>query len=81
MSPHELIVRRISPYRKVTCWTFQPYWLRVIMRDPPEHDSQLTLRSHGRSLTVGSFLTAEERLELAHALRAALDRLRTLTWA
>ena len=51
------------------------------MRDSPEHDSQLTLRSHSRSLTVGSFLTAEERLEIAQTLRVALDRLRTLTWA
>lgn len=57
-------------------WSFQPYWLRVIMDDPPEHDSPLTLRSHGRSLVIGSFLTPEERLDFARALREALARQR-----
>ena len=33
--------------------------------DPPRHDSLLTLGSHGRSLVVGAFLSAEERLEVA----------------
>ena len=57
-------------------WRFQPFWLQVHMDDPPRHDSQLTLRSHGRSLTVGAFLTAEERLDLARALRHALAEAR-----
>ena len=46
------------------------------MDDPPEHESQLTLASHGRRLVVGAFLTPEERLELARALGAALARLK-----
>jgi uncharacterized membrane protein len=46
------------------------------MDDPPKHDSQLTLRSHGRDLSIGTFLTPEERLELAHALRGALNQAR-----
>ena len=54
-------------------WTFQPYWLRVSMDDPPQHESRLVLSSHGRSLVIGSFLTPEERLDLAKALRRALD--------
>lgn len=57
-------------------WSFQPYWLRVVMDDPPQHDSLLTLRSHGRSLAIGSFLTPEERLDFAQALKEALARQR-----
>lgn len=53
-------------------WTFQPYWLRVQMDDPPQHESRLVLTSHGESLAIGSFLTPEERLDLAKALRRAL---------
>jgi uncharacterized membrane protein len=34
------------------------------------------LRSHGRQLSIGSFLTKEERAEVAEALRAALLRAR-----
>jgi uncharacterized membrane protein len=44
------------------------------MDDPPEHESQVTLTSHGRSLTVGSFLSPEERLDFAKALNDALRR-------
>lgn len=52
---------------------FQPYWLAVDMDDPPRHGSRLTLRSHGRWLEIGRFLTPEEKLDLARALRRALD--------
>ncbi|HET8726317.1 MAG TPA: DUF2244 domain-containing protein, partial [Alphaproteobacteria bacterium] len=53
------------------------YWLRVSMDDPPGHESQVILSSHGQSLVVGAFLTPEERLDFARALRSALDRLKT----
>ncbi len=67
-----LTVQRVVWRRVDRCWRFQPYWLRVTMDDPPEHSSQVMLRSHGRTLIVGSFLTPDERLEFAAALRDAL---------
>ena len=72
MSESELLIRRILPSGKVQSWSFQPYWTRVEMDDPPRHRSQLTLRSHGRRLAIGAFLTPEERVEVADALREAL---------
>ncbi|MCG8358831.1 MAG: DUF2244 domain-containing protein [Kiloniellales bacterium] len=69
----DLTVQRVSPAGEVKRWRLQPTWLQVVMDDPPRHDSQLVLRSHGKSLTVGSFLTPEERLDLAKALRGALE--------
>ena len=71
-----LTVRRFDPRGAETRWTFQSYWLRVDMDDPPRHDSALVLRSHGRFLKIGAFLTPGERLEVAEALRAALERQR-----
>lgn len=71
-----LTVERHNPRGEPLGWSFQPYWLRVTMDDPPEHDSPLTLRSHGRSLVIGSFLTPEERLDFARALNRALARQR-----
>lgn len=64
-------------------WTFQPHWLRVAMDDPPEHESQVVLSSHGRSVVVGAFLSPAERLDFARALRAELEALRRpgLHWA
>ncbi len=74
LGPEELLVRRVDPNGRAASWTFQPNWLRVQMDNPPEHESQLVLTSHGRSLTIGAFLTPEERLEVALALRTALSR-------
>lgn len=71
--PGELVVERHDVGGRKQSWTFQPYWLRVAMDDPPRHDSQLLLRSHGRALAIGSFLTPAERLDLAQALRRALQ--------
>ena len=76
LTDHALEVREIDPRGRERSWSFQPYWLRVEMDDPPEHDSQLTLRSHGRGLIIGAFLSPEERASLADALRDALDRQR-----
>lgn len=67
-----LTVQRFFPSGEVKSWTFQPYWLRVEMDDPPRTDSRLRLATHGRSLVIGSFLTPSERLEVAQALKAAL---------
>jgi uncharacterized membrane protein len=67
-----LCVRRVKPDGGIREWRFEPHWVRVSIDDPPRHDSQLVLRSHGRALAIGSFLTAEERAEVAKALRAAL---------
>src|SRR5215468_7743759 len=71
--PDELIVERHDARGRKESWSFQPYWLRIAMDDPPEHHSQLVLSSHGRSLTIGRFLSASERFDLALALRRALS--------
>jgi uncharacterized membrane protein len=70
--PDELIVERHDARGGTEKWSFQPYWLRIAIDDPPEHHSQLVLSSHGRSLTIGSFLSPGERSDLAKALRRAL---------
>ena len=51
-------------------------WLQISMDDPPRHDSQLKLSSHGRSLVIGAFLTPTERVEVADALRDAVIKWR-----
>jgi uncharacterized membrane protein len=72
-----LEVERREPNGRARIWRFEPHWLRVEIDEPPEHDSQLQLVSHGKRFTIGAFLSPPERLDLAHALRAALHRRRT----
>jgi len=72
-----LDVTRIHPSGRKQRWTFQPWWVRVSLPRPVEHESQLTLSSHGRSLVVGAFLTPDERGEVADALEDALHKVRS----
>jgi len=76
LTDEALTVRRVRANGEEQSWSLEPYWLRVEMDDPPRHESALVLAARNRRLAVGSFLTPEERLEMAHALRRALHRQR-----
>ena len=67
-----LEITRVSPHGSVQKWKMEPTWLQVLMDEPPQHHSKLRLRSHGKSLVIGTFLTPEERLQVAFALKDAL---------
>lgn len=68
-----LSVRRLEPNGRAQSWRFEPYWVRVALEQVGRHDRRLVLRSHGRQVTIGAFLTQDERLELAQAIEAALQ--------
>ena len=72
-----LMVETISPKGERQLYRFQPYWLQVILEEPDEYESFLYLRSHGKQLRIGSFLSPQERRDVAEELRAVLSRLRT----
>jgi len=76
ISRSELRVQRVRHDGETRSWSFQPFWLRVSIDDPPEPGSRLTLTSHGKNLVIGSFLSPEERLDLARTIRAALEKVR-----
>lgn len=71
-----LEVRRIDAYGRGRAWRVPPTWLRVEVSNAGEHDCRVTLRSHGETFVLGTFLAPEERKDLADALRAALARQR-----
>lgn len=71
-----LHVRRTQPDGRSADWRFDPYWVRVGMDEPPRRHSPLTLSASGRHLRIGEFLTVEERVEIAQALRQALENYR-----
>jgi len=76
LTDEALEIERHEVGGRVRRWSFQPYWLQVEIADPPQSDSALLLRSHGRSLAIGAFLSPDERLDLAKALRTELARLK-----
>ena len=61
LSENALLVRRVNPDRREQIWRFPPYWLRVTVPDPERSDSHLVLTSHGRRLTIGTFLPVVSR--------------------
>ncbi|HJQ57176.1 MAG TPA: DUF2244 domain-containing protein [Vineibacter sp.] len=80
LTDQDLIVTRVDPEGLAEEARLDAYWLRIEMDDPPKHESRLTLISRGNRLVVGRFLTPDERLEVAQALRAAVARRRTATY-
>lgn len=67
-----LVIRRVEPGGTSREFRFEPYWARVEVDNVPGQKNRLVISSHGRRVMVGGFLTPEERLELAEALRGAL---------
>lgn len=78
LSDSELSVRRYLPNGRVLKWSFQPYWAKVELIGKAINGPFLAIRSHGKYLIFGSFLTPEEREDFAGALRGALSRHRDL---
>ncbi|MET4698911.1 putative membrane protein [Constrictibacter sp. MBR-5] len=76
LTPDALTVRRVLPTGKTRSWTFQPHWLRVELEEPIDRASQLALASHGYRLSIGAFLSPDEKRDFARALGTALQRAR-----
>jgi len=75
--PDELEVRRVHPNGRVEAWSLAPNWLSVeVERFHGSNRGAIRLRSHGRELRIGRFLSPDERQDLAAALREALRRWR-----
>jgi uncharacterized membrane protein len=76
-----LLIRRFLPDGRILSWNLQAYWAQVELITTAPSAPLLAVRSHGKYLVFGTFLTAEERLEFAAALRKALARNRTPQFA
>lgn len=68
-----LTVRKVNQRGGVRQWTLNPVWVRL---DRIVHEEfgveRLFLVSHGRRLSIASFLSPDERKDFASALAAAL---------
>lgn len=70
-----LVVRKQLPRQPPREWRLIPYWVRVELVEDEELETcgPLWLVSHGKRLEIGSFLSPDERRDLAGALRRALQ--------
>ena len=79
LTREKLLIERQGVRGEVLRDEINPYWLRVDHEDPELLGAELALVSRGRRWVVGSFLGAEERTNLAEALRRALRDARNYT--
>ena len=72
LSPARFILTRVHPSGRQEQYDCNPYWARVNLREWPDGRTVLSVVSRGTELRFGSFLTDDERRDLASALREAL---------
>jgi uncharacterized membrane protein len=74
----ELVVERVDRHGARRAWRFPAYWVSVWYEGDEEMGTAtVTLRSHGRSLEIGRFLSPFERESFANALSDALRKARS----
>ena len=76
LTGRSLVVERQSQHGERRRWQFEPFWTRIVFIEEDEHRNTLRIASHGRTLTLGSFLGPAERRNFAGHLQAALTRWR-----
>jgi uncharacterized membrane protein len=67
-----LTLNRFHPSGRCESFQFNPYWVRVQLHEGRHGRADLCLASHGRRLSIGRFLTDDEKREFAEALKGAL---------
>ena len=76
---NSLIIKKKSHNGKSNTWKFNPYWVRLEMKKSQSRSSDLNLSSHGKTISIGSFLSNQEKEEVANTLLLHLKKLRVST--
>jgi uncharacterized membrane protein len=76
LTAEALKVTRVHPSGKQEQWDFNPYWARLVVEEDEDERVELKLRSHGRELVFGGFLSDDEKRDFAKALKGAMSQAR-----
>lgn len=68
----QLRLTRVDPRGRAESFDFNPFWVRVLLREQPDGRTELRLASHGRELLFAQCLSDDERRDFAGALKGAL---------
>lgn len=72
LTPDLLALTCYDPAGRSRRFEFNPYWVRVMLREWPDGRNELRLAAQGRELSFGRFLTDDERRDFADVLKGAL---------
>lgn len=70
----KLTVKRTSTNGQVESWVFEPYWVKLSLEKHNKHDHTCALSLHDQRVTLGRFLTDNQRKGLYKDLQDALIR-------
>lgn len=76
LSENELRVTRVHPSGQSESWSYNPYWVQLELKETAKQQKLLGIRSHGKVLNFGRFLTDDEKISFANALDTALQKIR-----
>ncbi|MGC6534712.1 MAG: DUF2244 domain-containing protein [Parvibaculales bacterium] len=79
MQDNHLVFSQVNALGVIRNWQFDPYWVRVKLErfgENGEEIGNLILSSHGKYVSVGAFLSPDERASLAASLQLSLADLR-----
>lgn len=71
---NRLVIEARHPKRDTKRWELKPYWTKVTTRTTSRIENQILLSASGKVITIGAFLTPEERAALALEIEDALGR-------
>lgn len=72
VAPDTLVVTRCSAKGETEKFSFQTYWVRIMLDEAPSGHTKLRLVSHGRSFLFAQFLSDDERREFANVLESEI---------
>ncbi len=70
----DLVIRQVNHYGKAQTTRLNAFWVRVVLDDINDFENRLRLVSHGKTLTIASFLAPYERVDVKLAIEAGLAR-------
>lgn len=77
LTTDELVLTRVYPSGQKQTWDFNPFWVKVGLKEHSSGANQMNLTSHGKKLNFGAFLSNEERRKFVIVLRHQLARANT----
>lgn len=69
LTPEQLLLERVYPSGRSQLFKYNPFWVKVGIKEHSSGSTKMQLISHGKTLNFGNFLSDDERREFASVLR------------
>ena len=74
LTKKELIIKKYGPKKLKKIYTLNPNWLKIKILNHNSYSNRIEIISKNKSITIGSFLRPDERIEIVKLLKKALSK-------